>query len=299
MEKIAQETEEDYQKLIACLESLEVKVVRPNINFDATDPNLVHHITQTRPPMCPGDDLIMLGNTLIKSFTSGGQSDTHYSNIIKHVELHGNPVEITTIESLCGASVYQLDTQILFTTLESEKDLVHNLKSQINRSASSKNIHCVHQHGHIDGWFTPVTPGLIISTVDSTRPKLWALFFETYFPNWKVVQLLPTLTESLLFQRWLGQHSGTWWVPGQENNREFIAFVDQYFKKWTGDVRETIFELNMIVVDQHNVIVGHYNQQVFDALAQHNVTPHLVKMRHANFWDGGVHCVITELHREN
>jgi hypothetical protein len=47
-----------------------------------------------------------------------------------------------------------------------------------------------------------------------------------------------------------------------------------------------------------NVIVFNYNKQVFDALDRYGITPHIVPFRHRYFWDGGIHCVTSDLHRE-
>jgi N-dimethylarginine dimethylaminohydrolase len=297
MEQIAIETEEDYQELIKCLNSLGVEIIRPVIN-PPINARVAQQLTTTRPPMCPGDDLIMLGNTLITSFTASGQHSSHYDNIITHALHQGNTVYSSHLQSINGASVYQLGDQILFT-VNSNTESAASVSTCIKDISKVHNVARMHQIDHIDGWFVPATPGLIISGPDPIRPDLMLLFFETYFPGWEVVTLPPTLSDSHMFEKWQKQHPGTWWVSGQEDNKQFVEFVDTYFNQWVGNVQETVFDLNMIVIDRNNVIVSHYNQQVFDALKRHNVTPHLVRLRHANFWDGGVHCVITELHREN
>ena len=41
-----------------------------------------------------------------------------------------------------------------------------------------------------------------------------------------------------------------------------------------------------------------YNEKVFKYFEKHGVTPHIVNMRHRYFWDGGLHCVTSDLHRE-
>jgi hypothetical protein len=300
LEQIAVETEEDYQSLILCLASLKVEVVRPNFDNAPTDRALVQQMMQSRPPMCPGDDLIMLGTTLVKSFTSNGQSSKYYDNIIDSVKRQGNTVKSSPVQSINGASVYQLGDQIVFAlNHQVEQPNAADAKQFIIDTSHVNQVSRLHQYDHIDGWFVPATPGLIIASADTDRPELMLLFFKTHFPGWEVVNLPPTLSDSHMFEKWQKQHTGAWWVPGQENNTQFAKFVDEYLTNWVGNVQETVFDLNMIVIDQHNVIVSHYNQQVFDALKRHNVTPHLVRLRHANFWDGGVHCVITELHREN
>lgn len=302
MEKIAVETEEDYENLVEMLESFDVDVVRPHIDTSHTQETLLQHMLQSKPPMNPGDDLIMLGNTLITSFTADGQDSRYYNNIIQHVEQQGNTIKTAPFHSQCisGASVCQLKNQTLFTINDlSEQAFVNDIKKFITSINGINDVHRMHQFGHLDGWFVPVTPGLILSAADPTRPELLTLFFQTFFPDWEVITLPPSLIKSNKFLKWKQIHSGKWWVPGHENNHNFTKFVDAYCNNWIGDTQETVHYVNTIVVDQHNVIVSEYNKVAFDAFKRYNVTPHLVKLRHKTFWDGGIHCLITELDRKN
>ena len=41
-----------------------------------------------------------------------------------------------------------------------------------------------------------------------------------------------------------------------------------------------------------------YNKKVFDAFERHGVTPHIVNFRHRYFWDGGLHCITSDIARE-
>jgi glycine amidinotransferase len=77
-----------------------------------------------------------------------------------------------------------------------------------------------------------------------------------------------------------------------------VDTVEQWLRHWTGYVEETVFDVNMLIIDPKNVMVFNYNQQVFDALARFGITPHVVPFRHRYFWDGGIHCVTCDLHRE-
>jgi arginine deiminase len=89
-----------------------------------------------------------------------------------------------------------------------------------------------------------------------------------------------------------------WWIPGFEHDADLVDLVETYFPHWTGYVEETLFDLNMIVIDPKNVIVCHYNKQIFDALSARGITAHVVPFRHRYFWDGGIHCITSDLHRE-
>ena len=74
--------------------------------------------------------------------------------------------------------------------------------------------------------------------------------------------------------------------------------VTSWLEHWTGYVEETVFDVNMLIVDPTNVIVFNYNKQVFSALQKFGITPHVVPLRHRYFWDGGIHCVTVDLDRE-
>jgi hypothetical protein len=61
MERIAIETEEDYQKLIKLLESFNVKVIRNDISDNREDHMWMENYSP--PPMTPRDHTIMIGET--------------------------------------------------------------------------------------------------------------------------------------------------------------------------------------------------------------------------------------------
>jgi glycine amidinotransferase len=63
-------------------------------------------------------------------------------------------------------------------------------------------------------------------------------------------------------------------------------------------VEETVFDVNMLIVDPKNVLVVNYNKELFDCLERYGITAHVVPFRHRFFWDGGLHCVTSDLHRQ-
>ena len=48
---------------------------------------------------------------------------------------------------------------------------------------------------------------------------------------------------------------GKWWVPGEELNQDFTDYVETWMNHWVGYVEESVFDVNMIVIDKKNVIV--------------------------------------------
>jgi len=93
------------------------------------------------------------------------------------------------------------------------------------------------------------------------------------------------------------KNAGKWWVPGEELNDDFTDFVETWLKDWVLYVEETVFDVNMLIINPTNVIVNGYNKKVFDAFERHGITPHVINFRHRYFWDGGIHCITSDLGR--
>jgi hypothetical protein len=165
-------------------------------------------------------------------------------------------------------------------------------KHFIDREFVDTRNHIVNTGGHSDGTYCPVCPGLIISLKDIPT-------YKNTFPDWEVVYLPGQSWDKVgSFLRLKNKNRGRWWIPGFEDDQSVIDVVEQWLGHWTGYVEETVFDVNMLIIDPKNVMVFNYNKQVFDALDRHGITPHIVPFRHRYFWDGGIHCVTMDLHRE-
>ena len=344
-EKIAIETEEDYQNIIRKLESFGVKIVRTDIPDDVDTCRHVNGYLKP-PPMCPRDHTIMIGN---KFYLSNGDPDiyqpihsyntvrdkswpdcnsyqdwinlpdwirnecvylhkihwnvdwyasrdqvprfdlTNYESIIKEIQSQGN--SITKNSSVNGAMVARIGQDLFIGTEFYEQDQ-DKLKEIINKEFTNTRNHVINTGGHSDGTYCPVAPGLIISLWDVTT-------YEDTFPGWEVVYL-PGQSWSAVkpFLDLKGKNRGKWWIPGFEHDQSVIDVVETWIGHWTGYVEETVFDVNMLIIDPKNVMVFNYNKEVFDALDRYGITPHIVPFRHRYFWDGGIHCVTSDLHRE-
>ena len=62
MEKVAIETEEDYQKIISKLKEFDVEVVRTDVSDNVEDYCNAEGVVVEPPPMCPRDFTAMVGN---------------------------------------------------------------------------------------------------------------------------------------------------------------------------------------------------------------------------------------------
>ena len=166
------------------------------------------------------------------------------------------------------------------------------LKQKVEKLFPDYRCHVVNTGGHSDGTFCPVVPGLIISLFDIPN-------YTDTFPGWEVVYLPgQSWTKVQPFLDLKKKNQGKWWVPGEELNNDFTEFVEGWLSHWVGYVEETVFDVNMLVIDEKNVVCNNYNEQVFKAFDRFGITPHVINFRHRYFWDGGLHCITSDLHRE-
>lgn len=339
MERIAKETEEDYQSLIKLLKSFNVEVLRLKLFSSNHEDYLDYEGKIVPPPMTPRDWTAMIGNKFympdLISFwdtvkgpawpTNPPKSKNEFNNLPKWVfdELI-NQFNVSNFEQFNSKNRYHLINQSLvdiksiiedqgnkiiyntgINTAETTrigKDLyfgTHSyhqdqiaLKKQAEELFPNYKCHIINTGGHADGTYCPVVPGLIISLHDVPT-------YKDTFPDWEVVYL-PGQSWSAVapFIRLKAKNKGKYWVPGEENNDDFTNFVNKWLDHWVGYVEETVFDVNILVIDEKNVICNNENDQVFEAFGRHGITPHVCNFRHRYFWDGGLHCITSDLHRE-
>ena len=331
LEKIAQETEEDYQKLISVLQSFGVQIVRTQIHPDREF--YFNNGRYSPPPMCPRDYMSVIGTKL---YIDNNQGQRNWDNLkgpdwparpadvsqvpewikqecrnIHHVDIEhafnkdiigyncqsivdliqqqGN--KVISVSGINGAMTSRVGQDLYFGTTNSEVDQ-HLLRHDMKSMFSEYRCHVINTGGHSDSTFCPVKPGLIVSLKDIPT-------YADTFPDWEVVYLPGQSWDAVKeFTKLKQKNHGKWWVPGEELNNDFTDFVESWLNHWVGYVEETVFDVNMLVVDEKNVICNGYNEQVFKAFGRHGVTPHIVNFRHRYFWDGGLHCITSDLHRE-
>ena len=351
-ERIAIETEEDYQKIIAKLEEFGVTVVRTDISDNFEDHLQPSGLRYYPPPMCPRDHTAMVGDTfympgkeygnfninqlaekyfpeevrkqgslsVLKGISEGKSflltakmledaiqaecqtigsnvkypnNKNHYAfeSIKKFLEEHNVPIVYD--EYINTASMTRLGKDLYFSGVN-----VVGLKNPDVFIEKSKRLfpdyraHVLGINGHSDGAFCPVKPGLIISFVGKEN------YYDT-FPGWEIVEVFGEGWEKVQpFLDLKAKNRGKWWVPGEELNDDFTDYVETWMDDWVTYVEETVFDVNMLVIDEKNVICNGYNEKVFDAFERHGVTPHVINFRHRYFWDGGIHCITSDIARE-
>jgi hypothetical protein len=329
-EQIATETEEDYQAIIKKLQSFGVEILRPDL---PTDPFIDGQYIP--PPMCPRDYTVMIGDRFYENFSFNMASSyarvkgsdwpdcatiqefsylpswvqdecsylhrfdffkkqsSCYDNIFSHIRQQGNQIKSHFYDPVLinGAMISRIGKDLYFGTQDYNQDTAV-FKQKIQQEFPDTRNHIVNTGGHGDGTYCPVCPGLIISLRDVPT-------YADTFPGWEVVYLPGQSWKAIRpFMELKKKNGGKWWIPGFEHDQAVVDIVETWLSNWTGYVEETVFDVNMLIVDPKNVIVFNYNKQVFDALDRYGITPHVVPFRHRYFWDGGIHCITSDLYRE-
>lgn len=147
--------------------------------------------------------------------------------------------------------------------------------------------------GHNDGVFCPIKPGHIVTTDEKTD-------YSDTFPGWNVhvIKNPYRVKDVSVFNTQRKQINGKWWTPESKDNKEYVEFINSWLTEWVGEVEESVFEVNMLVINPELVFCTNYNKGVFDYFESIGVTPHIVPFRHRFFWDSGLHCLTLDTIRE-
>jgi len=340
-EKLAEETEEDYQNLISLLSNkFGVEVHRPEFPEDLNE--LYIEGKWVQPPTAPRDYFIMIqdrfwipkipnashawgvcyrqnkqdwwpdfvrpqdfydsypefANTIQNALAEFNVRDQahldaklkFYKHIFEKIDENAEIV-YTDLDFINGCFVSRIGKDLFFAT-QTFHDNKQELLEVVNNLFPGTRNHVVNAGGHGDAVYCPVTPGLIISLNDIPT-------YKDTFPDWEVVYLPDSDYEHMRkFEHSMKRNKGRWFIPDFEKDPELANMVDHYFDEWVGEVHETVFDVNMLVVDPKNVIVSAHNDRVEEACARYGVNVHVSPFRHKYFWDAGIHCITNDLHRE-
>ena len=85
-------------------------------------------------------------------------------------------------------------------------------------------------------------------------------------------------------------------MPGEEDNTEFTDFVETWLEDWVGFVEETVFDVNLIMLDETKAINAE-NKELEKKFNEHGIDM-IQTNRHRHFSDAGWHCITLDVERE-
>jgi hypothetical protein len=284
--KITEMTRLDLNRFEKRLQDLGVKVRRPE--FENRDSFCDWQGNLCKPPITPRDWAMVLGDTLyvIPQYEN---AFTGFESTIADYKTQGLKVKVldrSLPDPMCFLpfpSTVRVGKDLFVDYDKHDRNAAY-VREICEVFAKDFRVHVTHTGDHNDGVFCPIFPGQIFSTH----------YRETYdqtFPGWQIFWLTDTTKHRISNGR-----NGRWWVDGidlQVHNDN----VMKYANDWIGNVAESVFEVNMLVIDERNICCIAEDDAGFRKIEQLGITPHVVDFRTRGFWDGGLHCLTVDIHR--
>lgn len=283
LKRIADETEEDYQTLDKILKEAGVETHRSFLDI-----NKVKSLKNIfRPPVNPRDHFAVVGEKLY----AGASGQSGYSDVLKMISRQDLVIDATPGADISTAVICRVGKDLWWDYLEdTPKDLVQKYIQKWQ--GEGFRVHTSNRGYHSDGAFCVVKPGCIVS-LNAVQN------YKDEFPGWDVLFVPDQAWRAVSpFMQMKEKVGGRWWLKGEEHNDQLIQFINTWLNDWVGYVEETVFDVNMLSIDQNTIICNNYNKEVFDHFKKHKVEPIIFNFRHRYFWDGGVHCITQDLYRE-
>lgn len=282
--QITEWTKEDLKKVQKFLEGRGITVRRPV--FSNIENYLLMNGQLGKPPITPRDHYLVLGNTLY-ALHNHCKIDpwTDYLELYKKQNYNVQMPINQSINCLSPPSVVRIGRDLYVDKISHDHVWGAACETLVELSKDYR-INICNTSGHSDGVFCPVKPGLIVSSH-------YKLNYSQSFPNWKVFRVPKHQINFYGTKNWFVDDESI------NNNPSFSNHIADYAQNWVGNYKETVFEVNMLVIDQQNVICIKEYEPLFRELEQLGITAHVFDFRCRSFWDGGWHCLTLDIHRDD
>jgi len=309
MRQIFEETEEDLQVLVGILESADVMVTRPDNIFTINGEDQVNlpwmQCGYPNHPLMPRDTLFPYGNTMFEMFT--GSDNRYFENLAYYRENTTNWLIDGDWLSMPGVMV---NTGQKYIDFEQDLKLIYHAANMIKlgdvvlcsqpyqrhdergkgtnygrawieritkRLYPNTKFINVRVGGHIDGKIALLKPGVLM-----TWNKEW---IPDELKNWDIIEIDDThdMPEDFLNTR---------------KKRFHRDYVSKWLSHWIGYADESVFDVNVLSIDEKTVIVTGDDKKARTAIEKRGIDTVYWKWRHQYFWDGGIHCLTSDWVRD-
>lgn len=317
LQRLLYETQEDLANIKRCLEMEGVDVVQIAENT-AREGIVINSVEQEEafvepddnsarlggimPPMLtPRDEYITLGNKLVSTTAWKDKRDLIASYMENPDEELVSPFYDAfpqTSKEFSAPSITRLGKRVIID--DEGMGSAENADFLMSHFPEFEIVtHTV--GGHNDGCFCPMKPGEIISTtwVEMTD-------YSKTVPNWNVRYLksLSLYADKERAKQYLSiknkrkEIDKYYWHPDAKEDKFFADYIDAWLNEWVGYSTESIFEVNMLVINPELVFCPTFNEEAFRHIENIGMTPVHVPFRHRQFWDGGLHCLTLDTRRK-
>jgi hypothetical protein len=281
-------TERDFGRLHDTLQNLGIKVRQPQ--FDRVDDFMDEFDHLLKPPISPCDFALTMGETLYICPQYPSRYDPYSAALTDYVAA-GADVRVIDRSSddpwawIVFPSVVRLGQDVLidYTAMDpARKSAALRVADQLKHQYR---VHLSTTGDHSDGVFCPISNGRVITTHYRNH-------YSNTLPGWDVFHLYETAIDGV---GRIPRHC-QWFVEGVD----YLHFNDTVLsvaQDWLGEPHETVFTVNILVVDEHNLICTGGDDRVFKWFESFGMTAHVVDIESKFFWDAGIHCLTSDIRR--
>jgi len=298
--KITEHTNQTLEKIKKKLHEHRVIVRQPIFDTDSSfyrDDN----DRLIKPPICPRDFNLTLGEKLYN--VNHGWKKNPFQHVLDEYKKNNQEIIIVDRSKDKHAWVGYGETvrlgKDLYIDVEFEEKFdqarLHKCMEGFRILAEGYRKHFLHIGGHADGVFCPVKEGLIISTHYASKE-----IYHLTFPGWEVAWLsdITKKRRQIAERDKIKMDYTRWWTPDNNfMNPIFSDYIFNFVKNWGGNAAETVFDVNILVIDDKNVICVCEDESILDLFNKHNINVHAIKHPARGFWDAGFHCMSSDIRR--
>jgi hypothetical protein len=307
---ILKETKEDLDNLASFLESLNVKVYRPDVTQYKNNINLSNfQIANPTAPIVPRDQYLVYGDTIYQTYTSMPDrylDSVNYYKIFKKLFNDGYnwlsmpPPVLKNLDETDkwwnkGDTVYkELSNQLLWHTATMFKcgdTLIVNDKGPgtldglswmsrniIDSKLIKNNNTTMNNWGHIDhGFFMTDDDTVFCKNID------WVPICLRNKDIYEIGETSEDESASIFCEKY-NQYGG--------------KYSADWINEWCGYEQKVNFDTNVLVIDSKNIITSAYVPELHNALRSKGIECHIVNQRQSGFWEGGIHCMTLDIKRK-
>ena len=304
--RVFEETNEDLETLCDILKQAGVKVHRPKqiFNFSEEQTVITPWMKSWFPnhPLMPRDIMGVYGNSVVEHFT--GDAGRFFENLAyqpisrslydRGMRWLSMPMPYVTTNKIPYKDMN--NSQVFYhaaNVIKCGKDLFHSLPGDVDfqkgKGTSAGLDWLKRELGDQFRWTKIPTGGHADGKIALLRPGVLMTWSRNWIPeklqDWDIIEVR---SETELPNE----------IQYMKKQRYYKDFIQEWFAHWIGCVEETVFDVNVLSIDENTVICTGKNKYAFQRMERHGITPIFWKFRHQYFWDGGIHCVTQDLVRE-
>ena len=294
---LTDQTKTDLDKVQRRLQELGVTVRRPNFSTNSDDHrDAVGNLL--KPPICPRDDNIVIGQTLYHLRNRHRINPWHHELALYRgagcqVIQAGRLEKFGYIEP---PSIVRLGSKLIICRRSHdvswhlmERDVLPQWQTQFEIVISDTG-------GHTDAVYAPVKEGYVLGSH-------WMQKQHDELTGWQVHKI--RARPPRIPKQWtdLPGHENAWWIEGIDEPGELYLgindFIQQKAQYWIGNAAETVFEVNCLVINRGLVMTtGEPDLETRRWFASIDVDYIPMPVRSRSFWDGGLHCMTCDIMRK-